>query len=79
MNNLNNKTNQQYGLSPSHFAIGLTGVLFICMAIGTAIIGITGYNAEGFRLCSFWTIGLGSLTWLFVCLAPDDETAKETR
>jgi hypothetical protein len=79
MNNLNNKNNKQYGLSPFHFAIWLTGYLFVCMAIGTAIVGLTGYNAEAFRLCSIWTIGLGSLTWLFVWLAPDDETAKETR
>lgn len=76
MNNLNNKTNKQYGLSSAHFAIALTGFLFSCMAIGTTIVGLTGYNAEGMSICAFWTIGFGAITWLFVWLAPDDKTAN---
>ncbi|MBI5172889.1 MAG: hypothetical protein HY986_08375 [Candidatus Melainabacteria bacterium] len=66
----NNNSSNKYGLGASGFAIALTGTVFFCLATGTAIIGLTGYSAEAFRLSSFWTMGFGSLTWFAVFFSP---------
>lgn len=69
-------TNQQYGAGAAGFAVALSGIFFVALAIGTSLIGITGYEAGVFRLSAQWTIGFGLLTWFFVWLCPEDKSDK---
>lgn len=70
MSNNHDNNSNKYGLGASGFASALSGTVFFCLAAGTAIIGLTGYSAEAFKLSSYWTMGFGSLTWLTVFFSP---------
>lgn len=65
-----NPNNLKYGLAAGHVAVALSGTVFLCLAVGTILIGATGYGAEAFKLSSTWTIGFGALTWFFVLVCP---------
>lgn len=77
--NRNTKTqiskNQQYGLGASGFAVALFGTIFFCLALGTLLIGATGYHEE-FRLSAHCTIGFGLITWLLVLFAPNEQKSE---
>lgn len=69
------KSNAKYGLDAADFAMALSGLVFICIALGTTIVGLSNYNATAFRLLSYWTIGTGVLTWLLLWLSSRGKTA----